>query len=317
MKVLLVTSWGTSCGIACHSANLKSAVEQADPSIVVIPSEAHLDPGIIPLQGVESAQIIHLNWHRALHSRWSPLHIGYLQGLGYQVVITFHDTYGELPPDDLSVALCDKADAFIVHEPCLDLPKAIYWRMGVPENLGYVGELPSFRRAHPVLGTVGHDFPWKGWEMLARITHELGWGLLICTPAMTSEREAELALLNPRLAIRRDYASPMVIGELQACDATAFTFVCGNSGQSASMLLGIAAKKPVLAFSACRQMRSLYADPLGRAEICWCDDEEDLRGYLLTVPLERLDPGICALAEQDGWPKLGQKFAALYRSLVA
>jgi hypothetical protein len=220
-----------------------------------------------------------------------------------KVVITWHDSWGENPPDQLSQDLCNLADAFIVHEPCVGLDKALYWRMGAPEYSGLDAAVSLQHFQRPILGTIGFNFPWKNWPELARITKRCGWGFLICCPEMSH--------------IRRDLSTSDAISVLHSCDATAFTNVCGNSGQSAAILMGIAARKPVIALETCRQYRGLLADELGNRVINWCNSFEEVAAALTTMLPGRFDTGIVALAEQESWANLGVKYSALYRSLVA
>lgn len=265
----------------------------------------------------DSYDLTVLNYHRALHSRWTLDRVKALKELS-KVVVVMHDTFGENPPDQLSQDLCKEASAFIVHEPCVGLEGAIYWRMGVPEfnGLDAAVSLQHFQR--PILGTIGFNFPWKNWNELAKITKRTGWGFLICCPEMSHEDEQSLRDLNPWLDIRRDLSTSDAISVLHTCDATAFTNVCGNSGQSAAILMGIAARKPVIALSTCRQYRGIYQDPLGKRTIRWAESFEEVEAHLTVLDIgSRFDTGIVALAEQESWQGLGQKYSALYRSLVA
>jgi len=324
MNVLLVTTWGTACGIAEFGFYLKQAVEVADPGITIIP-HTDLDPRSIP--GAEY-EILHLNYHRALHSRWTPEWVHHQRIAGRKVVISFHDTFGELPPDRLSTDLCALADAFIVHEPCQGLDKALYWRMGVPACRGHYlfgtrvsntseGFLFKAYDHQPVLGSIGFPFPWKNFEKLAEITGRLGWALVLLAPNATDDQVAEWQRLNPCSMIRRDFVPrEEAISILAGCDATAFLFTCANSGQSASILQGIAARKPVIAFHTCRQMRSLLEDPVGAEALHWCETFDEVEWELRHLPIERAYTPIVALAEQDSWQKLGQKYAHLYRRLL-
>lgn len=315
VDVLLATSWDATplCGIAQHSAQLIEAVQAADPELRVHPAAAALDPLWVALSMYE---ILHLNYHRALHSRWTPEAVAHAKQQGRKVVITFHDTFGEHPPDPLTQALHDVADAFIVHEPCEGLPHQIYWRMGVPELDGGVGLWTDHRLARPILGTVGHDFPWKNWPLLCETAAQAGWGVLLCCPSMSDEREADLRTWNPWLTVRRGLSRQAVLRDLSVCDATAFLFTCQNSGQSASILQGIGARKPVIAFHTCRQMRSLRRDDLGLSVIHWVDTFEDVFQQLTHMRLSRFDTGIAALAHQESWTKVGQQYAGIYRLLV-
>lgn len=312
LRVRLVTTWGKACGIASHSEELKAWVEAADPDIRIEPwSDLH--PA--SLAAAPSADLTWLNFHAALHSQWTPAAITNARRFG-PIGVTYHDT--GVPNSDQCLGVVGAADAAIIHEPCGDLidDKIHYWRMGVPLNQGLVGERTSWHYARPMLGTVGFDFPWKCWGELAEASAAVGWGLLICTPAMTAEHEADLATRNPWLVVRRDLPAWRVIADLHTCAATAFTFSCANTGQSGSILQGIAAGKPVLAFRHCRQMRALYDDPLGRQAIRWCDSFQDVAETLQRLTLGRWDGATVALAQQDGWLGLGQKYAGLFRELV-
>lgn len=317
MKVLLVTTWGTACGIAEHSAYLKEAVEAADPSIEIIPSAEALDPDLVTKWSMDGTdRLIHLNYHAALHSRWTPEQIRRMQAGNRKVLVTFHDT--GVPNADQCKAVINAADAAVVHEPFDDLPaeKVRYWRMGVPTPTGRVGEHTRHTYTRPMLGTVGHDFPWKCWEQVAETAAAAGWGFLICTPAMTDEHERALHALNPWLTVRRGLNQATVLADLHECDATAFLFSCCNSGQSASILMGVSVGKPVLAFSHCRQMRALFMDGLGSLAIRWCESFDEARNTLEGMTLGRFDPPTIALAAQDSWVGLGQRYAGLYRSLA-
>lgn len=319
MTVLLVTTWGTACGIACHSATLIDAVHHADPSIDFLLSD-HLDPKKISLPDRQAdwPQILHLNYHRALHSQWTPPVVQEWKEAGFKIVITFHDTYGEHPPDDLCRDLSDLADAFIVHEPCRDLPKALYWRMGVPAPTPGLPEvMHTAYWQQPILGTVGFPFGWKHVDQLAQISADCGWAFLAIAPGATPEQVDDWRRRNPVSYIRTDFVPQSEVTLLLAgCDATAFTYVTNNSGQSGAILQGIAARKTVIALQTCRQFRAIFLDKIGHYAVRWCDNFEQVTDRLRQVIPQRVDSGIVAFAEQDSWIKLGQKYASLYKDLI-
>ncbi len=332
LRVLLVTTWQTACGIAMHSEMLKEAVEAADRGIEIVPWP-DLDPA--SLQHTERIDLVWLNYHAALHSRWTPEWIAQWRGHG-PGGCTFHDT--GVPNSDHCKAIIDACDTAVVHEPFDDLPaeKVHYWRMGVPGPVNPIlygkRDRPSATSAwqakpiaeefkawadQPVLGSIGFPFQWKNFDLLAKISGELGWALVLIAPTATPEQIATWRALNPDLYVRSDFVSRReAIGLLAGCDATAFAYVCANTGQSGAILQGIAARKPVLAFSSCRQFRALANDDLGKHTIMWAETVEQLRTALLLCPIGRVDSGIVALAEQDGWPRLGRMYAELFRSLV-
>lgn len=314
MKVLLVTSWNVPhCGIQEHSRMLIDAVNHADPTIEMLPDAASLDPSLVAERpDVDMIDVIHLNFHRALHSRWTPAWVKQWQDLGAKVVITFHDTVGEEPPDQLTRDLYTFADAFIVHEPCLDLQRALFWRMGIPATRGD-GLETSMGDERLVLGTLGFDFPWKNFDRLAEITAEVGWGLLVVTPQMAEDHQLALKSRNPWTEILTGADSEAALLYLRGCDATAVMYTCGNSGQSGAITNCIAARKPVYALETCRQFRAYQWT---NEKLRWVQSFEQLRERLVEDQFPRLDPFMVDLAERDSWTKLGAKYAQLYRGLV-
>jgi hypothetical protein len=337
INVLLVTTWDQPCGIAEHSAYLKEAVEADGGDIRIIPQE-HLDPTMPPADfesphdpvGNPRLDVLHLNYQAALLSRWSPDWVQHYQKRGVKVVITYHDT--GVPNSYLSRLLFEVADAFVIHEPADDLrssltrPAPYYWRMGVPGprnpylfGAGRGSPEVCFKgwEQQPVLGTVGFPFPWKNYDQLARVTRACGWALLLIAPHATPEQVDQWRTLNPDSWVRTDFTHRTLVGHLLAgCDATAFCYVCHNTGQSGAILQGIGARKPVIALKTCRQFRALYDDPLGQATIRWAETFEDVADYLREMPIQRIDPGIVALAEQESWARVGKRYADLYRRLV-
>ena len=326
LRVLLVTTWDEPCGIAEHSAMLKEAAEAADDRIEIVPSSAALDPKMVfgswlGDRGPTTPQydLLHLNYQAALHSRWTPEAIWQVRQEGVPVLLTYHDT--GVPNSEQCLKVVAVASAVVVHEPFDDLPedKTYYWRMGVPElpTSRPVVPYPLDWDQRPYLGTVGFPSGWKCYDELCRATEEVGWGILLLAPTATAEDVARWTRLNPAARVITTFLPRhAVINHLQTCDATAFTYVTHNTGQSGAILQGIAARKPVIALSTCRQMRALYADPQGSRSIRWCTDFVEVRGILQTLYLSRLDTGIVALAHQERWSLLGRKYAALYRQLT-
>jgi hypothetical protein len=325
VKVLLVTTWQTACGIAEHSAMLKEAVEAADPAISIFPCAEMLDPhhAAYSPTTVEAVDVLHLNYQASLLSRWTPDEIRRWQAAGVSVVVTYHDT--GVPNSDQCRAIYDAlpqislngraAKAFIVHEPCEDLPSPIYWRMGVPGwTSAYQFENVIVNR-RPMLGSIGFPFPWKNYDQLARVTAEAGWDLLLLAPGATAEQEAAWKQINPRTTVCTTFLPQrLTVSWLAGCDATAFCYVCHNTGQSGAVLQGIAARKPVIALRTCRQFRALYeAYPWA---IQWCETFEQVKMRLVLMPIARVDPKTVYVAEQDSWARLGQKYATLYRALA-
>ena len=316
MKVKIVTTWGASCGISEHSHYLVEAVQAADASIIHEPV-TDLHPRAI-LESSSPCDLLVLNYQAALHSQWTPESIRQVRDRGTPVLCVYHDS--GVPNSAQCLEVCAAADAVVIHEPCDDLPQAHYWRMGVPDwqyLLLFDRALDSWCGRRPVLGSIGFPFGWKCYDELARITGKIGWALLLIAPGATAAQIEQWRASNPHLLVHCTFVPRAeALSLLASCDATAFTYVCHNTGQSGAILQGIAARKPVIALSTCRQMRALYADPLGREAIRWCSTFEEVAFALRTCSIERCDPGIVALAEQESWQQLGKKYAALYAEVA-
>lgn len=320
MNVLLVTTWNTECGIAEHSAMLKQYTETDD--ITIAPSDEDLDPAVTDqrIDWANTYDIVHLNYHAALHSRWTPEHVRGLQANGVRVVITYHDTYsGEesQPNAEKTEDLCNVADAFIVHEPVEDLAGAIYMRQGVlpiKAELEPMGYAPRW----PMVGTCGFDFPWKNFNLLAEASREAGWGVWFVGGNLSIERREELAAINPRIRYDNGFVHrDEIVTKLSHCEATAFLYTCHNTGQSGAVCLGIAARKPVILMRGCRQFRC-YAEGDQGEILKHLFDWTEFDVHSVTSALSRLRPSYHMhwLAEQDSWARLGQKYRELYQEVL-
>lgn len=251
LRVLLVTSWDTPCGIAAHSAMLQEAVHRADPGIAVFPDADALDPEDFSVKAAMydgEFSLIHLNHHDALHSRWTPDHVRKAREAGIPVLVTYHDTTADPSPSSKLAQLARVASSVVVHEPLdpRNAIKAIYWRQPVPaparapvdyahdhhgwyasyrqeihngdmENWGkgiYTEAAQPLWKAYPqqpVLGTVGFDFPWKNFDRLARLTADLGWAYVCLSNNMTPERVAQIKTVNPHSLVIPEYLPTPVI----------------------------------------------------------------------------------------------------------
>lgn len=310
MNVLLVTSWGDQiCGISEHSKMLIEAVHACAPDIHVTPEPRALDPDWHEGHGWD---VLHLNYQASLHSRWTPDKI-LRERRDHKVLVTFHDT--GVPNSEQCKRVIAACDAAVVHEPFDDLPaeKTHYWRQGVPVHDFRTG-YPPFK-GYPTIGTVGFDFPWKNYDLLCDLAGELGWAARLFLPTEPSaERVRDLKRrARGRLDFHVGDQTRDIVAGLSECDATAFLYVTHNTGTSGAIRLGIAAKKPLIAFRTCRQFRDLVEVEA----VYWADTVDEVKALMRYMVLGRFDTGIAALAEQDSWTRLGQKYADLYRSLVA
>lgn len=320
LRVLLVTSWNIPCGIAEHSAQLKAAVEAADPGIEILPDSTVLGTPITRVKGVD---LVHLNHHDALHHAWTADHVRALTQ-HVPVLVTYHDTFGEIAPADMTdgrLARCqafyEAATAFVVHEPCKGLDRARVWRQGVPAaQMPYIDWGTQPWPMQPVLGTIGFPAPHKNFPGIARGAQQAGWGCLIISPAMPQGMQDEVRAAHPYAVIRTDYpSSAQIVQLLTGCAATCFFYTSAYAGTSAAVRWGIAARRPVL-LNQQRQVRDLQLAWLPAFH--WIPDlEESLAATLQFLPITGHPYApMVRVADTDSWERLGHRYAALYRELV-
>src|SRR5262245_44061033 len=273
MRVLLVTSWDTPCGIAEHSKLLIDSVRAADATIAFNPNARALADPEYAWDLLKSGEwdLLHLNHHDALHSRWDPRVVDEIQHqLGIPTVVTYHDTRSGEPGAENSeklYAFARIASAVVVHDPVADVTTAHAWRQGVPagaqmpatykRQLGFAGWMDGkgmlYERPwkasdqQPVLGTMGFNFPWKNYDRLADETAVAGWALVICCTNATEEDATRWKEKNPYTLVVPGYLdTPTIVNYLAGCDATAFMYECQNNGTSGAVRMGLAARKPVI-----------------------------------------------------------------------
>ena len=272
LTVPIVTTWDKACGIAEHAHYLVEAIQAADRSIRMRP-ETNLHPNAFVIDPVPPVLI--LNYQAGLLSQWSPDAIRDYRRRGGKVISVYHDS--GVPSTDQCKAVVDASDVTILHEPTNDLPleKIRYWRMGVPaaclnpyhfdarDNwLGGDGKPDLFFKSYrnqPVVGSIGFPYPWKCFDQLVETAASVGWGVMLIAPHATDAQVTAWKAMCPDIYVRTDFVpQDIALKLLSACDATAFTYVCHNAGQSGAILQGIATRKPVIAFHTCRQFRSLF-----------------------------------------------------------
>ena len=332
IRVLMMTSWNVACGVAEMSKRLLDGLAIVDPAIEILPA-ADPSNGHLPLSpdatlARDDYDILHLQHHDALHAAWQPDHLREAQRQGKKVVVTFHDTFMGTPAQMNSAkchALHDVADAFIVHEPVQDLPKAIHWRHGVPPIERPIMLWDYDRRRCPIVGSAGFDFPFKNFDLLCEAAAIAGWRVLLIGPNFTPERIAQWQRWQPQgyfPGVNLQDFGPLpsqaaVVACLSACDATAFLYNNANTGVSGAVRFGIAARKPCLLMDSCRQFNDVMFDPGLRECFYWTRYEtQQIAEDLSRLPSVRFDHGLCRLAERDSYLNVGRKYAGLYRELV-
>lgn len=319
-RVLAVTSWGGACGIANYAQMLQEAI--APLGVTIEPDAALLDASLF---NNTHADVLWLNYHAGLHSRWTPVALAEIRTTWPRlpIVITYHDTYRT--NTDQVKRLAQIADRFIVHEPVEDIPEAILIRQGIPkpwEPLRYNGR-PLAYAQQPILGTAGFDFPWKNFTKLAELTAEIGWAFAVASHNLTRDRRDELRAINPHLITAQEntqpgyefYTTDYLVAFLAGCTATAWMYECANSGTSGAIRLGLAAMRPLYALRGCRQFGDLLWEP-ALANI-WVDTWTDLETFLMR---DDHPPGgygpAAALYATDSWEKQAVKYRDVFEQAL-
>jgi len=327
IEVLAISTDGIDCGISAYLDLLRTHL----PSDLILRCDPDwLDPRAFfaqlrQIQEYQGPQVVWLNYHAALHSRWS---VGQIERLRQHlpVVVTYHDTGVPVPEQCRNIYHATVSPVhdqlaqqgrFIVHEPCPELGEAIYLRQGIPlYSAPYQFHPLNFPPERPVLGTVGFPFPWKNYDLLAEASALAGWSLLLLAPRATAVQMETWRALNPNLVVRSEFVPQAeVVSYLAACDATAFLYTCANTGTSGAIRQGIAARKPVFATEGCRQFRDLEDAYEGRYAIRWLNDltPHGVANALGHLPLGRLDPRIVRLAERDSWANQARQYGICFK----
>lgn len=335
MRVLLVTSDREHCGIREYSRMLMEEMEAYSPDIELV-EFPFPDYAALLKEDVPEFDILHLNHHAALMSSWKPEHIHKLRDEGVAVVVTQHDTFEKLSImkerglHDFS----EVADHLVIHEPVEGLRALLGWggaSSGKP-NVTYLrqpvwqGELephlphPLGRPEIPVIGSAGFPYPWKNYDQLCEAAAAAGWGVLLIAPGATDEQEEGWARLNPKLAVEREFLPRgAVVGMLGSCTATAFLYTTGNSGTSGAIRMGIAARRPLLAYRGCRQFRDLEFSNLPGP--LWVNGQAGLAHWLKrfkgeTWVQEEQARRVASLADAESWEEGAKVYAGIYKEVL-
>lgn len=250
------------------------------------------------IEKLEPGSIVHVNHHAALHASWTAARVALLQAQDVKVIVTQHDTF-ETWDIMRERGLTDftGADALVVHEPV----EGIMDRGNVHLIWQGVLDLPgskSERHEKPTLGLFGFDFPWKNFDLARKIAAEAGWEVMKFGPPESY------------------HASEEVVRLLSRCWATAFLYQTGNSGTSAAIRFGLAARRPLVAFK-CRQFRDLYDYP----GIFWAEDEDDVAEFLELVrddkdAREGMELAVETTADALDWEKVAARYKEIYTRVL-
>ena len=323
MRILFVTTDREDCGVREYGKTLMEFAVKADPGLVF---QEWTNPNPMSIPHPDGYDIVHLNHVRGIFSvnsgmgeyLWSNGQIDFLHELGKAVIVTQHDST-ENWATMMYYKLADftAADALVVHEKVKGLtdscPRAHFFPQGV-----LPAEQPRYSGNQFRVGSVGFPFPWKNYDLLCEASAEAGWGVVLIAPRATPVQIEKWRSLNERAEIYPEFLPRKeMVQILSGCDATAFLYRLVDfqgSGSSAAIRVGIAARKPVIAFPASinRQVKDLEGDN----RILWALDKAGVVKRLHSCEdpdfSKAASEGIRQIAERDSWEEVGRRYARLY-----
>lgn len=220
-------------------------------------------------------------------------------------------------------ALC-AASAVVAHEPMeISNLKVHYIPHGIP-----ILDVPEHTTNGQLkIGTAGFPFLWKRNDVVAEAAKRFNAKLILFGPtnehfdAMEHLRGIDGHLAGNTEIVQNWLPAEDIIKRLAECDVNIFWFQSKQEddthGQSGSVRLGIAARKPVI-ISHHRKFRTLmeYASELCKElYVAW--EEEDVYHFIeeiLSDPAKARRP--CKVLKDQGWPSTGKMYADLIEQLL-
>lgn len=298
IRVALVTSWNTRCGIAEYAINLVSSTVGVRHEIIPEFSQV--------VSRSQESEIVVLNCELGLF-RTFPWHdLKTLRSQGKKILMILHNTTA----GNNRSPLTDLCDAVVVHEETTDG----FWHIphGVPEFSRWPS---SYKKC---LGMAGFPFNWKGFHPAAQAAAMVGLGFKAIMPRSDHvDVEPMVKVVKetvPDAEIITDYLPEHeVIRQLAECMIVAFPYMGGATGISGAVRMGIAAQRP-LVVTRDRQFRDLfkYED-----EIYFVQDSlaetvkqayNDFEMGCESIP--------CKVYEETRWSKVGEMYVDVYRRLL-
>lgn len=311
MKIALISNWDIQCGNAEYARDLRKELEK-EFTVVSMPGNMNIVKSELP----QDAEVVIVNLHES-RVNINVEHVRWMQSIGKKVVIILQNSVEQMSASDLLT----EADAVVAHERVRFMNGDVYFQY-IPHGIVEVPDLPA---PYPSfwIGTAGFPFPWKRYDVVAEAAKKFGVRGRMIAPR-SDQMETDVFMngiaghIHPLQDIHRGWLpSEQVIRMLAECTANIFWFEsqapCDTLGQSGSVRMGIAAKRPMI-ISRHRKFRTLleYAD-----EFYIADREEQVYEYLEEIfrqgDSELRKPN--RIFAEMGWSVTGLKYRKLVKSL--
>ena len=248
MKLGIYTNMDDRCGNAEYARDLSHALS--------VYYAVYMSSRVEELAPCE---VVLLNWHPAKVHVDIPL-IQRLKGQGKKVILLLQNSFdwpAILAPDDILLF----PDKVIAHEP-MNLSISVEY---IPHGVPIVQNLPE-PTEQLMIGVAGFPFPWKRFDLVAKVAQRLGARCRIFAPSYPHYNTVPYmmtvaGILGGLADIRRGWTPTReVVRGLAECTFNIFWFQSQGQddelGQTGSARLGVAAGRPMI-ISKHRKFRTL------------------------------------------------------------
>lgn len=309
LKVALISNWHLQCGNAQYGRDLAEELKKQ------FAFESFDDYRL-----VTDSSVVIFNWHPS-RVTLPPQFVHDLHARGKKVIIILQNSY-EGPYGASLNDPCRYADAVVAHQKMEGSNVQI---TTLPHGIPVVSDL---REVSPTLriGIAGFPYAWKRFDITAKAAHLAGGRSLLIAPTHdmgdVNTPIQEIRKLYPTADIIRDWLSVEdVVRHLSSCTMNIFWFQHMPPddlvGQSGSVRLGIAAKRPII-ISEHPKLSSIreYAD-----EVYVAKTEEQVCEYVVEIQ-KAISYGVSVrqpkrLLEDMGWDVVGRMYCDLVRKVAA
>lgn len=314
LKVGLVSNWDLQCGSAQYARDLVTELEKEFVVVGLPPSMSQ-----VRQTNIDDVDVVIVNWHPS-RVVVTAEDMEWLKGKGKKVILILQNSFRETPViAEGSMLLV--VDMVVAHEEMQFFGRQPNFRCiqhGIPE----IEDLPA-PYEDKWIGTAGFAFPWKRFDVVAEAAKKFNARCRIIS-AQSDQMGTDVFLkgIAGHLGTLADmhmswYTTTEVVRMLAECTLNIFWFnsysLEDQLGQSGSVRLGLAAKRPTI-ISTHKKFRTLL--PYGD-ELYVCLREEDVYTAveeILASPEKARKPKW--LLKEMGWSRTGEQYRELVREVV-
>lgn len=306
ISVGLVTSWGPGCGTSEHAKNIVEYCKADDIQITVVegPLSACFD--------IFRFHVMHLNESGTTLAGFDPVHINVLKQRGIKTLLTMNASSPENNWNPFT-KLFDKVAIFEPHTN----DGYEYVPIGAPIH---DAEVPSPPR-HKWIGTNGFPQERKNLLNLAEACEATGYSLRAFIP---DSQHADARAVGAQIMQRNLSAScyyswvpdAFIVSELSYCALACYPYLEWFQGSSSAAMFGVSARTSLMV-SRASQFNYLF----GRDDVYFIESPrptvDDIVAAIRAAEADEFKKSTSALYQEHRMDKQGQRYAEIYRSMMA